>query len=83
MKGNAGLRCRLKIRLHSPTLIRLADHSDMRRRMGKNSRKLAEKAFSRDLLADQLVSFLEKVHEGEVVDLAYPDQFPDCHQPTN
>jgi glycosyltransferase involved in cell wall biosynthesis len=42
-------------------LIRLADDSALRKRMGENSRRLAESEFSRDLLADRLVSFLEAV----------------------
>lgn len=42
-------------------LISLADNPDMRQRMGRNSRKLAEKKFARKLLADRLISFLEAV----------------------
>ncbi len=45
-------------------LIGLADNPDMRQRMGRNSRKLAEKKFARKLLADQLVSFFEVVIKG-------------------
>ena len=42
-------------------LISLADNPDMRQRMGRNGRKLAEKKFARKMLADRLVSFLEAV----------------------
>ncbi len=42
-------------------LISLADNPDMRQRMGRNGRKLAEKKFARKLLADRLVSFFEVV----------------------
>lgn len=46
-------------------LIRLADNSALRKKMGKNSRRLAESQFSRSLLADRLVSFLDAVVEAE------------------
>jgi glycosyltransferase involved in cell wall biosynthesis len=42
-------------------LILLADNPALRKSMGENSRRLAESEFSRDLLADRLVSFLEAV----------------------
>lgn len=45
-------------------LIYLADNPAVRERMGRNSRKLAEAQFSRDELADRLVSILEAVFES-------------------
>jgi len=42
-------------------LVYLADNPLLRKRMGENSRILAENKFSRDLLADRLGSFLEDV----------------------
>lgn len=43
-------------------LIYLADHPEVRRTMGANSRTLAEKQFSREKLGDKFVEFLEEVY---------------------
>lgn len=45
-------------------LVRLADDPSGRRRMGINSRRLAEKQFSRTKLADDLVDWLERTHRA-------------------
>jgi glycosyltransferase involved in cell wall biosynthesis len=42
-------------------LIRLADDPDLRRRMGRNARRLAETEFNRLDLANRLVDFLESI----------------------
>lgn len=42
-------------------LIRLMDNEDFRRQCGKNARKFAEEKFSRDMLADHFVDFLETI----------------------
>ena len=42
-------------------LIYLADHPEMCREMGKNSRRLAESRFDRRELSDQFVDFLEEI----------------------
>lgn len=42
-------------------VLALADDPEGRAEMGRNGRKLAEKEFARDLLADRLVEFLEEV----------------------
>lgn len=39
----------------------LADHPDERKMMGENSRKLAERDFDREFLANQFVDYLERV----------------------
>ena len=62
-------RCGIAVPPENPTafadaLISLADKPEMRWQMGQNSRKLAEHEFSRDQLADQLVSFLERPMVG-------------------
>lgn len=46
-------------------LIRLSDNPALRKQMGENSRRLAESQFSRRLLADRMVSFLEAVVKTE------------------
>lgn len=43
-------------------LCRLADNRDERPALSKNARKLAEKLFDRDLLANQFVDFLEQTY---------------------
>lgn len=59
-------------------LIRLADNSVLRKKLGENSRRLAESQFSRSLLADRLVSFLEAVVEAEdaVCPMPYTEKGP-------
>lgn len=44
-------------------LIKLADNPELRKSYGANSRKLAEREFSRDELAGKFVRFLEEVNE--------------------
>lgn len=41
----------------------LADHPEVRKTMGKNARKLAERDFNRDDLADKFTVFLEKMYK--------------------
>ena len=73
-----GNNCGIAVQPDNPdafadSLIRLADDSALRKRMGENSRRLAEREFSRNLLADRLVSFLEAVVKAEAADCSMPD----------
>lgn len=43
-------------------LIKLADNPELRKKYGKNARKLAEMKFSREDLSNQFVDFLEEVY---------------------
>jgi glycosyltransferase involved in cell wall biosynthesis len=46
-------------------LVYLADHSDERRAMGHNARRLAEMEFAREQLAGRWVDFLEQIAAGQ------------------
>ncbi len=61
-------RCGIAVAPEDPeafadALIYLADHPDERHEMGRNGRKLAEREFSRQQLANRLVDYLEEFHE--------------------
>jgi glycosyltransferase involved in cell wall biosynthesis len=61
-------RCGIAIEPRNPeafvdALCRLADNPDLCREYGQNARLLAEKIFSRDILAAQFVDRLEEVYE--------------------
>jgi glycosyltransferase involved in cell wall biosynthesis len=45
------------------SLIEMADHRESLKIMAQNSRNLAEKEFARGKLADQFVSYLEKIYD--------------------
>jgi glycosyltransferase involved in cell wall biosynthesis len=47
--------------LFAQALIKLADNPELRKQYGINARKLAERDFSRDNLANKFVDFLEKI----------------------
>ena len=51
--------------VYADALIYLADHPEERKTMGVNARKLAERDFNRDDLADKFVNFLESVYEKQ------------------
>lgn len=48
-------------KLFADALIKLADNPELRQQYGVNARKLAEYDFSRDILANRFVDFLEEV----------------------
>ena len=60
-------RCGLAIEPDDPTkfaegLIYLADNPDVRKEFGIEARRLAESSFSRDLLGEKFVQFIESVY---------------------